>query len=71
MAPFKKTLATDMKAKDVLQPIKAGVKKATKEKAAKDEAVGEAAVSDTQARVKRFKNGLVNLTKMPNHLLKA
>jgi hypothetical protein len=69
MAPVKKTPASDMKDKGVLQPSKAGVNKTTKVKTAKDQAVEEAAVPNTQARVKRFKNGLVNLTKMPDHLL--
>jgi hypothetical protein len=70
MAPRKNTPASDTKDKGVLQPSKAGVKKATKEKAASDKAVEEAVVPDTQARVKRFKNGLANLTKMPDHVLK-
>jgi hypothetical protein len=74
MAPSKKTPVSDTKGKGVLQPSKAGVKKATKEKAASDEAVEEAVVPNTklapQASVKRFKNGLANLTRMPDHLLK-
>jgi hypothetical protein len=69
MAPCKEIPPSDMKDKGVLQPSKAGVKKATKEKTAKGQAVEKAAVPNTQARVKRFKNGLINLTKMPDHLL--
>jgi hypothetical protein len=69
MAPRKKTPASNTKDKGVLQPSKAGVKKATKEKVARNKAVKETAVPNTQAPVKPFKNGLVNLTKMPDHLL--
>jgi hypothetical protein len=74
MAPRKNIPASDTKGKGFLQPSKAGVKKATKEKAASDKAVEEAVVPNTelapQAGVKRFKNGLVNLTRMPGYLLK-
>jgi hypothetical protein len=71
MAPRKRTPASDMKEKGVLQSSKAGVKKTTtKKNAERDPAVQEAAVPNTQVRVKRFRNGLVNLTKMPHHLLK-
>jgi hypothetical protein len=74
MAPRKKIPASDTKDKGVLGPIKAGVQKSTKKTATKtnavrDQAIEEAAVSSTPVRVKRFKNGLVNLTKMPDHLL--
>jgi hypothetical protein len=74
MAPRKNIPVSDTKDKGVLRPSKTGVQKSTKKTATKtnavrDQAVEEAAVHNTQVRVKRFKNGLVNLTKMPDHLL--
>jgi hypothetical protein len=69
MAPSKKTPASDTKDKGVLQPSKAGVKKATKKKAARDQAVEDSAGQSTQSGVKRFRNGLFNFTKLPDQLI--
>jgi hypothetical protein len=69
MAPRKKTPASNTKDKGVLQPSKAGVEKATKKKAARDQAVEEPTVHNTQAGVKRFRNGLFNFTKLPDHFI--
>jgi hypothetical protein len=75
MTPRKRIPGINTKDKGVEQPSKTKVQKSTKKTAAKtnaarDQTIERAAVLNTQAYVKRFKNGLVNLTRMPDHLLK-